>query len=122
MALIKSRDTKVERTVMSQVHRLGYRYRKHRRDLPGTPDMVFPARCMVIFVHGCFWHGHKCRSGRMPKSKAAYWRNKIEGNRQRDRRTIARLRRLGWKSLVVWECQLRDMKRVTTKIVGFLDG
>jgi DNA mismatch endonuclease (patch repair protein) len=122
MALIKAKGTKIERSVMGLVHRLGYRYRKHRRDLPGTPDMAFPARHKVIFVHGCFWHGHACKLGRMPKSRVSFWRNKIGGNKVRDRRALAKLRRDGWKALVIWECQLRDMDRISRRITEFLDA
>lgn len=122
MALIKSKGTKIERAVMSLVHVMGYRYRKHCRDLPGTPDMVFPSLHKVIFVHGCFWHGHKCFLGRMPKSRISFWQCKITGNKDRDHRSLGRLRGLGWKSLVIWECQLRDMDRIAKKIKGFLDA
>ena len=87
------------------LHRLGFRYRLHRRDLPGSPDIVFTSRRKVIFVHGCYWHGHDCRKGRLPKSRLDYWQPKIEANMKRDSRRLAELRALGWDSLIVWQCE-----------------
>ena len=108
MSRIRSRDTKPELQIRSALHRMGYRYALHRRDLPGTPDLVFPARKKVIFVHGCYWHGHSCRFGRaQSKSNIDFWREKIEGNRKRDERNIRALRRSGWKVKVIWECQIK---------------
>jgi DNA mismatch endonuclease (patch repair protein) len=108
MRAVKSRDTAPEMFVRRLVHRLGYRYRLHRKDLPGKPDLVFPNRKLVIFVHGCFWHGHDCpRGGRVPKTNRLYWRRKVERNRLRDASAISRLAELGWQSLVVWECETR---------------
>lgn len=121
MALIRSKGSKPERLVMGLVHRMGFRYRKHRRDLPGTPDMVLPGRTKVIFVHGCFWHGHRCKLGRMPKSRVGFWSKKISDNKLRDRRVRAKLRRQGWKVLVIWECQTNDPHRVTKRLRGFLN-
>jgi DNA mismatch endonuclease (patch repair protein) len=120
MALIRSKGTKLERAVMGLVHGLGYRYLKHRRDLPGTPDMAFPARRKAIFVHGCFWHGHRCKLGRMPKSRVGFWSRKIANNKKRDQRALAGLRRLGWRSLVIWECQTRDLDKVARRARKFL--
>ena len=106
MASVKSRDTAPEMRVRRLVHRLGFRFRLHRHDLPGTPDLVFPRLGRVIFVHGCFWHLHSCRKGRTaPQTRAAFWRAKREGNAARDKAVIASLRRSGWRVLVVWECQ-----------------
>jgi DNA mismatch endonuclease (patch repair protein) len=105
-------------------HSLGYRYRLHARDLPGCPDLVFPSRRKAIFVHGCFWHRHHCAMGdRMPKSRVAFWRRKLEGNRARDALRRRALRRLGWTVLVVWECQLAPSRReaLRLRIVAFLD-
>lgn len=117
MSRIHSRDTKPEMLVRSALHRLGYRYRLHRRDLPGTPDIVFSSRGKVILVHGCFWHGHSCKSGRSrPKTNARFWRNKIETNVIRDRRNAARLRRKGWKVKVIWECQIKRNKWLESTI------
>lgn len=122
MSLVRSKDTGPEMIVRGLVHSLGYRYRLHDRTLPGAPDLVFAARQSVIFIHGCFWHQHSCASGdRMPKSRLRFWRNKLEGNVARDRRVVAKLRRKEWRVLTVWECQLRDLERLTKRIVAFLE-
>lgn len=121
MRLVRSKDTKPEMRVRWLVHGLGYRYRLHRADLPGKPDLVFPSRRKVIQVNGCFWHGHKCRLGRMPKSSLDYWRIKIATNQERDRRTLKSLRKLGWKCLTVWECSLGDENKLAKRIEHFLD-
>jgi DNA mismatch endonuclease, patch repair protein len=94
MSLVRSKDTKPELLVRRLVHGLGYRYRLHQADLPGRPDLVFRSKRKVVFVHGCFWHGHKCRLGRLRKSRLSYWTQKISGNRQRDSLTVRRLRRM----------------------------
>lgn len=120
MALIRSKGTKPERLVMGLTRQLGFRYRKHRRDLPGTPDMAFLGRKKAVFVHGCYWHGHRCKLGRMPKSRVEFWSKKIADNKARDRRAMARLRRQGWKALVIWECQTSDPTRVAAKLRRFL--
>ncbi|WP_017940247.1 very short patch repair endonuclease [Zestomonas thermotolerans] len=120
MRAVKSADTGPEIAVRKMLHRLGYRYRLHRRDLPGTPDIVFPGRRKVVFVHGCFWHGHLCRYGRLPRSKIEYWQPKIEANRKRDVRKLRELRRAGWEALVVWQCELKHETRVVQKLVSFL--
>jgi DNA mismatch endonuclease (patch repair protein) len=121
MASVRTKDTRPELALRKLLHALGYRYRLHTRALPGSPDLVFPARRKVIFVHGCFWHGHGCRWGRMPKSRKGYWVPKIVGNRARDRRVIRQLRKDGWKCLVVWECALRPQnRRGLEKAVRFL--
>src|SRR5205085_7936963 len=110
-------DTKPELRVRSIAHRLGYRFRLHRRDLPGTPDLVFPRLRRVVFVHGCFWHRHPgCALARLPKSRQEFWIPKLEGNRQRDLKKVAALRKAGWKSIVVWECQVRDERRVSRSL------
>lgn len=122
MAAIRSRDTKPEMAVRRMVHAMGYRFRLHRSDLPGKPDLVLPRHEAVIFVHGCFWHLHNCRTGRVrPKTNAAFWRKKREGNRDRDRRHVRKLRRDGWRVLTVWECQLRDPAKVAERIGAFLE-
>ncbi len=102
------------------LHRLGYRYRLHRRDLPGSPDIVFPSRRKVVFVHGCFWHGHDCRWGRLPKSRPEYWLPKIEANRARDNRALTRLCEGGWQTMVVWQCDLRDLDDAVSRVEAFL--
>lgn len=122
MALVRSRDTKPEIHVRRLVHQMGYRYRLHRRDLPGTPDLAFPSRRKAIFVHGCFWHGHKCRMGdRLPKSRVQFWSRKIAENAARDKRQLRKLRYQGWKALVIWECQLSGVA-LAGRIRGFLDA
>ena len=108
MARVKGRDTGPERAVRSLLWSAGYRYRLNRRDLPGTPDIVLPGRRAAVFVHGCFWHGHDCpRGARQPKANAEYWRAKIARNVARDARNQAELTALGWRPLVVWECELK---------------
>ncbi|WP_102227141.1 very short patch repair endonuclease [Acidimangrovimonas sediminis] len=121
MSKVGQKDTKPELALRRALHRLGYRYRLHRRDLPGTPDLVFPARRKVIFVHGCFWHGHGCRWGRLPKSRPEYWLPKIETNRERDRKAVTALREAGWEPLVVWQCELRDLEAAVGRVVDFLE-
>lgn len=123
MSHVRGADTKPEMIVRRLAHGLGYRYRLHRRGLPGRPDMVFPGRRKVIFVHGCFWHRHPdsaCALARLPKSRLDFWRAKLEGNRARDERNEARLVEMGWGVLVIWECQLRDRGALEKKIRGFL--
>lgn len=106
MAAIRSRDTKPELQVRRSVHRAGFRFRLHRRDLPGRPDIVFPSRRTVAFVNGCFWHGHVCREARPPKSNLSYWMPKIERNMKRDRISARRLRRSGWAVVTIRECEI----------------
>ncbi len=122
MAKIRSKDTKPELAVRSMVHRAGYRYRLYRSDLPGKPDLVFPARRKVIFVHGCFWHQQgRCRLSR-PASNVEFWEAKFARNKKRDRSVLRRLRRAGWSAYVVWECKLKDRDRLLAAIERFLDG
>ena len=121
MRRIRSRNTNPELVVRSVVHRLGFRFRLHRSDLPSKPDLVFPSLRKVIFVHGCFWHVHKdCIDGSIPKSRVAYWKAKLERNVGRDRLSRRALRKLGWKSLVIWECETPHKERLATKIERFL--
>jgi DNA mismatch endonuclease, patch repair protein len=123
MSLIRGKDTKPEKVVRSIAHRLGYRFRLHRRDLPGTPDMVFPKLRKVIFVHGCFWHMHSCSRGRStPVSNAAFWSRKRSVNTARDRLAVAKLRRSGWRVLTLWECQVKDRQKLTRRLATFLAG
>jgi len=107
MSRIRSKNTKPELAVRRMLHRMGYRYILHDRRLPGTPDLVFPARRKVIFVHGCFWHGHDCGRGFRPATNAEFWNAKIERNQMRDREARLELRRLGWEVLTVFECALK---------------
>jgi DNA mismatch endonuclease (patch repair protein) len=121
MQAVKGRDTKPEMIVRSLVHRMGYRFRLHRRDLPGTPDLVFPRLKAVIFVHGCFWHRHSCPNGRsMPSTRRAFWKRKLEGNAIRDRRTVLAIRRQGWSVLRVWECELNGTPALIRRMERFL--
>lgn len=123
MAAVKSIDTKPEIIVRQLVYRLGYRFRLHRRDLPGTPDIVFVKYRKIINVHGCFWHMHTCRHARRePVTNAEYWRQKRLRNAARDKDNLAKLRELGWKVLTVWECELRDIEKLTGRISRFLSN
>ena len=122
MAAIRGKHTSPEMTVRRVLTAMGYRYRLHGRGLPGRPDVVFASRRAVILIHGCYWHRHSCSLGQvMPRTRRQFWRAKLEGNAVRDRRTRARLRRLGWRVLVVWECQLRDLDVLATRLRRFLD-
>ncbi|MDE2922101.1 MAG: very short patch repair endonuclease [Acidobacteriota bacterium] len=121
MQAVQSRDTKPELRVRRLLHAMGYRYQLHRRDLPGTPDIVFTRRKKVIFVHGCFWHGHDCRRGnRQPVRNAEYWKAKIARNVERHWEQTAELRELGWSVLTLWECELPEFDRSTRELVDFL--
>ena len=122
MSKVGTRDTWPEMTVRRALHRRGYRYVLNDKRLPGSPDLVFPRRRKVIFVHGCFWHGHECKGGRLPKSRVGYWSNKVVANKARDATTLVRLADLGWKSLVLWQCEVRKMEAVLPKVVSFLEG
>lgn len=123
MARVGSRDTRPEMLVRRLVHGMGYRYRLHASDLPGKPDLVFRSRRKVIFVHGCFWHGHTgCRRASRPQSNADFWRKKLERNVARDAEQVNALARSGWEVLVVWECTIRDQKQLADKIQRFLEG
>ena len=122
MAQVKSTNTTPEIAVRRMVHGLGYRFRLHRQDLPGTPDLVLPRHRAVIFVHGCFWHQHQCRRGnRRPQANRAYWDRKLERNVKRDSQNRRALRRLGWRVLTVWECQV-GTKRLEWRIKRFLSS
>lgn len=123
MSRIRARNSKPELSVRRMLHRLGFRYRLHRKDLPGSPDIVFGRKRKIIFVHGCFWHRHEdpeCPLARLPKSRLDFWLPKLEGNRKRDMEQHRELRRLGWQIFVVWECQLRQVEQVENSLVEFL--
>lgn len=121
MAAIRGKDTKPELVVRSLVHAMGFRFRLHRRDVPGRPDLVFMGRRKVIFVHGCFWHRHDgCRFAATPKTRAEFWQRKLEGNRRRDRDALAALAKLGWDTLVIWECEVAQAD-LATRIRRFLE-
>ena len=123
MSRIRGKDTKPELIVRRLAHGMGYRYRLHYRNLPGIPDLVFPRLKKVLFIHGCFWHRHpdpQCKLARLPKSRLDFWKPKLEANRQRDIANQFKLRDLGWKILVVWECEIRDKEQLENKLVKFL--
>lgn len=121
MQAVRSTDTEPELAVRRIVFKLGYRYRLHRKDLPGKPDLAFIGRRKVVFVHGCFWHGHNCaRGGRAPKTNAEYWCAKIARNKARDAANIAKLEADFWRVLVIWECELKDVLRLASKLDRFL--
>jgi len=120
MARIGGKDTAPELIVRRLLYSLGYRFRLYRRDLPGKPDIVFPARRKAIFVNGCFWHAHGCRIGRLPKSKLEFWEPKLAKNRARDKQNKAALRSMGWAVLTVWQCQTRKANRLSTRLMSFL--
>jgi DNA mismatch endonuclease (patch repair protein) len=112
MRAIRSKDTVPEMVVRRLAHALGYRFRLHRPDLPGKPDIVFPGRRKVVFVHGCFWHGHDCRRGDVhPKTNPDYWRTKIERNKARDAVNLSALEDAGWQVITVWECETKPVGR-----------
>lgn len=120
MSSVRTKDTKPELSLRRMLHRLGYRFRLHRKDLPGSPDIVFPARRKVIFVHGCYWHGHGCQWGKLPKSNQTYWLGKIRANQARDARNAADLQALGWGVLTIWQCELRRSDDALRRAVDFL--
>lgn len=121
MALIRSKNTKPEQLVRSLVKRVGYKYKSHDPNLPGTPDFVFARKKRVIFVNGCFWHGHaNCRLARLPKSNLVYWKRKLHANKKRDSRVRALLRAQKWKYMVIWECQIRNQDKLYKKLSQFL--
>jgi len=123
MSRIRSKGTKPEMIVRRLVHGMGYRYRLHRRDLPGIPDLVFPRLKKVIFVHGCFWHRHpdpQCKLARLPKSRLDFWKPKLEANKRRDLENIDKLSDLGWTNLIVWECDIGNKEQLKNKITSFL--
>lgn len=122
MRRVHSTDTTPELLVRRLAHSLGFRYRLHRRDLPGKPDLVFTPRKKIIFVHGCFWHGHKCKRGdRVPKENREYWIGKIQANVARDKRHNGELSALGWSVLTIWECETRDQDILKRRIIEFLN-
>jgi DNA mismatch endonuclease (patch repair protein) len=121
MGRIRSNDTKPEMTVRRALHRAGYRYRLHRRSLPGKPDLVLPRFKTVVFVHGCFWHGHTCKDGRRPKSHTDYWEHKLDRNLQRDVRAREELVKLGWKPIVIWACEVKDIGTLLSRVRVCLD-
>lgn len=123
MSKIKSGNTKPEMIVRSMLHRMGYRFRLHRKDLPGKPDIVLPKYNTVIFVHGCYWHRHKgCKYAYNPKSRIDCWQNKFKSNVERDKKNRITLEKLGWNVKVIWECETKESKGLQKKIAFFLDS
>jgi len=122
MRRVKGKDTSPELCVRRLLRELGQSgYRLHRADIPGKPDIAWPGRRLALFVHGCFWHGHDCpRGARMPQTRREYWAGKIDRNRRRDAQHRERLAELGWRVLVVWECELRDPTALSNKLLNFL--
>jgi DNA mismatch endonuclease (patch repair protein) len=123
MRRVRGRDTSPEMKVRKLLTRLGARYRLHRKDLPGSPDIVLPGRRLAIFVHGCFWHGHDCaRGSRVPKQNRDYWLAKVGRNTARDEGAQAALREAGWRVETIWECQMKDEAALTDRLAGYLEG
>lgn len=120
MSAVRSKDTLPEMLVRRMAHGMGYRYRLHVRDLAGKPDLVFPKYRKVIFVHGCFWHGHHCERGRRPSSNTAFWNTKLDRNLERDRLQQADLKDLGWDILIIWECETRNAMELRSRLRSFL--
>jgi len=120
MQAVRTKNTGPEMVVRSAVHRMGFRFRLHRKDLPGTPDLVFPSKRKVIFVHGCYWHGHDCSKGHLPKSRLGYWGPKIARNRERDSANVTALKAAGWQALVVWQCETRQTGALRRRLSRFL--
>lgn len=122
MSKIRSKNTKPELVLRSCLHKLGYRFRIHRKDLPGKPDIVLPKYKTVIFVHGCFWHFHKeCREGRIPDTNSKFWKEKLLKNVEKDKMNLAKCKNLGWKTIVIWECEIEnDLDTVISEIIHLL--
>ena len=124
MSKIKGKDTKPEKFVRSLLHKMGYRFRLHRRDLPGNPDIVIPKYKKVIFVHGCFWHGHEeCNRAKRPGSNKAFWHEKLSKNIERDRQNYKKIKILGWDYLIIWQCEIKkgDLDKLAQKLTCFLN-
>lgn len=123
MSQIRARDTKPEKIVRSLLHRMGYRFRLHRRDLPGSPDIVLPRHQLVIFVHGCFWHRHEgCKFAYTPKSRREFWEAKFKQNLERDQRVRSELDALGWRVEIVWECETRNIGRLASRFESMIES
>lgn len=121
MQAVRSKNTGPEMRVRRLLHSMGYRFRLHRKDLPGKPDIILPRYKKVIFVHGCFWHAHGCPKGQPPKSRSEYWLPKLAKNVERDRTKIEQLEKAGWKVLVVWQCETKDLGALAKRLHDFVD-
>ena len=122
MGRVTGKNTKPELLVRRAAHALGFRFRLHRKDLPGRPDLAFPRLQKAIFVHGCFWHRHDCRKATTPKTNAAFWREKFDQNIERDKKALTELAGRGWETLVIWECETGDLRALRRKLSSFLGG
>jgi len=123
MQAVRGTNTAPEMVVRSLLHQMGYRFRLHRKDLPGSPDIVLPKHRKIVLVHGCFWHGHEeCKRAKLPVNNANTWRMKIEKNQARDQRNITELRHHGWDVLIVWECELKEITQVAERLRDFISG
>lgn len=122
MSRVGQKNTGPELAVRRMLYAAGWRYRLHRKGLPGTPDIVFVSRRAALFVHGCFWHGHSCRLGRLPKSRREFWEAKIAANRERDTKKVLQLVDQGWRVMTIWQCSLKDQQRMLRDVEGFLRG
>jgi DNA mismatch endonuclease (patch repair protein) len=120
MGRVKGRNTAPERLVRSILHRMGYRFRLHRADLPGKPDIVLPRHRVAVFVHGCFWHVHTCKRSSVPATNSKFWAEKLARNAERDRRNLEQLSNRGWRPLVVWQCETRSAEQLQDKLRTFL--
>ncbi len=121
MRRIRAKGTKPELIVRSTAHRLGYRFRLHVKDLPGSPDLVFPGRKLALFVHGCFWHRHRgCACSYRPKSNIAFWRGKFKSNVARDKRVLRELEEMGWRVAIIWECETANPESLREELKGLL--
>ena len=117
MAKVRSRDTGPEMQVRRSLHRAGYRFRLHRADLPGRPDLLFPRHRIALFVHGCFWHPHGCKKSKLPKSNVAYWAGKLQRNVSRDSKVRSELEQIGWKCRVIWQCEIASgVERISKEL------
>ncbi len=122
MSAIKSKNTKPEIAVRKLLHSMGYRFRLHRKDLPGSPDIVLPKYKTIIFVHGCFWHRHEnCKYASTPKTRKEFWENKFNANKIRDQKILKEIKNLGWKFIIIWECEARNIRSIEEKIKRFLN-
>jgi DNA mismatch endonuclease, patch repair protein len=122
MKSVKQKNTGPEMIVRKILSGLGYRYRLYRKDLPGTPDIVFVNRKKAIFINGCFWHRHNCPKASIPKTNKKYWENKFKDNVIRDQDNYLKLKELGWRVFVVWQCELHDLNKISRKLVRFIEG